>query len=438
MRERHVGPSLLDGAILGGAYQIVGRIGQGAMGGIYEARQLRLDKRVAVKVMARELSASAEALERFRREAEITSQLGHPHIITVFDFGTSPFGEPYLVMEYLEGEDLSRRIERWKRVPLQIAVRVVKQVSSALAETHAKGIVHRDLKPANIFLVRVQGEDFAKVLDFGISKIRAASTALTGVSVLVGTPMYMAPEQAEGRLDELDQWTDQWALACIAYEMLAGRPPFQGDDVGALLYQVVHHEPPVLCELVEGLPPSVERVIRRALSKHQSDRYESVTAFAEAFEAAARGAALSEPGFRATAIAALRPTRRKRRWALGGAAVAAGILAAFALWGPAARSRGGGPAVPASATAPQPQEPAAAPAAAPPPAAPAAADPGAAAPAEAPPAAAEEDASSKIRASAHRRAIKRPSARKSPTPPAATSPAEPVGPPIKQQLIKEL
>jgi serine/threonine-protein kinase len=437
MRDKHLGPSLLDGAVLGGAYQIVGRIGQGAMGGIYEARQLRLDKRVAVKVMARELAASAEALERFRREAEITSQLGHPHIITVFDFGTSPFGEPYLVMEYLEGEDLARRIERWKRVPLPIAVRVVKQVASALAETHAKGIVHRDLKPANIFLVRVQGEDFAKVLDFGISKIRAASTALTGVSVLVGTPMYMAPEQAEGRLDELDQWTDQWALACIAYEMLAGRPPFQGDDVGALLYQVVHHEPPVLCQLVEGLPPSVERVIRRALSKHQGDRYDSVTAFAEAFEAAAKGAALSEPGFRATAIAALRPTRRNRRYALGAAALAAGMLAAFALWGPAARSRSRTTAAPESAALPQAREQIAAPAA---PAAAAAAEAATEAPA-ATPTAEEDSAPKKAKTASQRRAIRRPAGRKAPAAPAAapepTSPAAPVGP-AKRQLIKEL
>ena len=127
------------------------------MGGIYEARQLRLDKRVAIKVLARELAANGEALLRFHREAEITSQLGHPHIITVFDFGTTEGGQPYLVMEFLEGEDLANRLGRVKAIPVPIAVRIAKQVASALSETHNQGVVHRDLKPANVFLSRIQG-----------------------------------------------------------------------------------------------------------------------------------------------------------------------------------------------------------------------------------------------------------------------------------------
>ena len=122
------------------------------MGGIYEARQLRLDKRVAIKVLARELAANGEALLRFHREAEITSTLGHPHIITVFDFGTTDHGQPFLVMEYLEGEDLANRLHRKNTLSLPAAVRITKQVASALAETHAKGVVHRDLKPANLFI----------------------------------------------------------------------------------------------------------------------------------------------------------------------------------------------------------------------------------------------------------------------------------------------
>jgi serine/threonine-protein kinase len=290
MLVRNAASSPLVGTVLGGAYRVVRLIGEGAMGGIYEARQLRLDKRVAIKVMARELAANADSLLRFHREAEVTSRLGHPHIITVFDFGTSPLGEPYLVMEYLEGEDLASRIRRRKSLPLATAVRIVRQVASALAETHAKGIVHRDLKPANVFLLRVKGEgDFAKVLDFGISKVRAASTALTGASTLMGTPMYMAPEQAEGRVEEMDHRTDQWALACIAYEMLGGRGPFVGDDVSAILYQVVHKEPPSLGEVKPPLPPLVEQVIRKALSKRQNDRFQSVTTFARSLEAAASG-----------------------------------------------------------------------------------------------------------------------------------------------------
>ena len=285
----------LVGETLNDAYRVIRLMGEGAMGGIYEARQLRLDKRVAIKVLARELAANGEALLRFHREAEITSQLGHPHIINVFDFGTTHHGQPYLVMEYLEGEDLANLLHRKKALSLRATVRITKQVASALAETHAKGVVHRDLKPANLFIVRVQGEDFAKVLDFGISKVRAASTALTNASTLMGTPMYMAPEQAKGEL-ELDHLTDQWALACIAYEMLAGRPPFVGDDTAALLYQVVHEEPPRLSNFVKELPIEVERVVKRALAKDPSERFPNVTAFARALEAAATGAALpAEP-----------------------------------------------------------------------------------------------------------------------------------------------
>jgi tRNA A-37 threonylcarbamoyl transferase component Bud32 len=278
----------LVGTTLANAYRIVRLMGEGAMGGIYEARQLRLDKRVAIKVLARELAANGEALLRFHREAEITSQLGHPHIITVFDFGTTDNGQPFLVMEYLEGEDLANRLHSVKTLSVPAAVRITKQVASALAETNAKGVVHRDLKPANLFLSRIQGEDFAKVLDFGISKVRAGSTALTNASTLMGTPMYMAPEQAKGEI-ELDHWTDQWALACITYEMLTGRPPFVGDDTAALLYMVVHEDPPPPSQINNRLPPNIDHVIKRALAKDPAERFPHVTAFARAIEAAATG-----------------------------------------------------------------------------------------------------------------------------------------------------
>ena len=174
----------------------------------------------------------------------MTSQLGHPHIVQVFDFGEAPGGEPYLVMEYLEGEDLEKRIQRVGRLPPAAASHIVRQVASALSATHAKGIVHRDLKPANVFLLSVEGEtDFVKVVDFGISKVRSATTKLTAALAVMGTPNYMAPEQAAGRVNDIDARTDQWALACIAYELLAGRPPFVGEDVASLLYQVIHQAP---------------------------------------------------------------------------------------------------------------------------------------------------------------------------------------------------
>lgn len=283
-------PSASDlvGITLEGAYRILRPIGQGGMSAVYEAVQLRLNKRVAVKVLARELALNDEALARFHREAEITSHLGHPHLVTVMDFGLAPTGQPYLVMEYLEGTDLAHRIHQVGRLPLETAVHITKQVASALAAAHEQGVVHRDLKPANVFLVALPGEpDFVKILDFGISKVRAARTQLTNASTIIGTPDYMSPEQATGMLDAIDHRTDQWALACMVWEMLTGRPPFAGDDVSAVFYQVIHLEPRPLGQRAPDVPQAVEVVLRRALSKSMTDRYASMRDFAQALESAA-------------------------------------------------------------------------------------------------------------------------------------------------------
>ena len=191
-------------------------------------------------------------------------------------------------MEFLEGEDLDQRLRRVGRMPLAAVASVVKQVGSALGATHAKGIVHRDLKPANIFLVNIDGDaDFVKVLDFGIAKAKVAATRLTRASVVIGTPNYMAPEQAAGKVDQVDSASDQWSLATIAYEMLAGQGPFTGDDVASLLYQIVHTDPPRLSDSVPGLPTALEKVVMRALSKKREDRFPSIREFARAFDAAA-------------------------------------------------------------------------------------------------------------------------------------------------------
>jgi serine/threonine-protein kinase len=280
----------LVGTVLEGAYRITRLIGEGGMGAVYEAVQLRLNKRVAIKLMARDLAANREALARFHREAEITSHLGHPHLVTVIDFGQAESGEPYLVMEYLEGEDLDHRLRRVSRMPIETVVHVVRQVASALNAAHDQGVVHRDLKPGNVFLVQVPGEpDFVKVLDFGISKMKAARTQLTSASAVMGTPNYMSPEQATGMVEEIDHRTDQWALACIAWEMLLGRGPFVADDVAALLYQIINLDPHPLAPRVPGLPPEVERVLRRGLSKQSADRFSSIREFSRSFEAAAFG-----------------------------------------------------------------------------------------------------------------------------------------------------
>jgi serine/threonine-protein kinase len=304
----------LIGTTLDGAYRITRLIAEGGMSAVYEAVQLRLNQRLAVKVMARELSSNQEALSRFQREADITSRLRHPHLVTVMDFGTAPAGQPYLVMEYLEGIDLDHRIRQVGKVPLATAVHITKQVASALAAAHDQTIVHRDLKPANIFLVELPGEpDFAKVLDFGISKVKAANTQLTKASSIIGTPNYMAPEQATGMLEEIDHRTDQWALACIVWEMLSGRPPFAADDVSAVFYQVIHLEPQPLRKQAPEVPEAVEAVLRRALSKNIADRFSSVRDFANALAEAAEGPAERPPATERTSTTSTNGVERRRR-----------------------------------------------------------------------------------------------------------------------------
>jgi eukaryotic-like serine/threonine-protein kinase len=279
------------GSVLDGAYRLTSLVSQGGMGTVYEAVQLRLDRRVAVKVMAVELAENKEALARFRREVRITAKLAHPHIVQLLDFGTTENGQPYLVTEFLEGEDLEQRLHRFERLPLPFTLDIARQVVAALVAIHGKGVVHRDLKPANVFLVPIQGgADVVKLVDFGISKLHAASTQLTHAPSMLGTPEYMSPEQASARSDAVDHRTDQWALACMLWRMLTGAPPFGGRDLNALLNSIVHDEPPSLLELAPRLTPDIEAVLRRGLSKRQSARYPTVLAFWRAFENVAKRA----------------------------------------------------------------------------------------------------------------------------------------------------
>jgi len=282
--ETKIADSLL-GQVINRAYRIDRLVGRGGMGNVYDAVQLCLNRHVALKIMSRDFSANREAFALFRREAEVTSALGHPHIVQVFDFGVTSAGAPYMVLELLEGEDLDRRVRRCGQLPFRQTLHVIKQVAAALAATHAKGVVHQDLKPANIFLQNVAGESsFVKVLDFGISKVRDASPQLAGSSVLMGTPHYMSPEQALGQDDHIDERTDQWALACMTWELLSGHAPFAGENVQTLLFQVVHGEPAPLPSMLTSFCPELERVLRRALSKHKEARFRNVIEFVQALE----------------------------------------------------------------------------------------------------------------------------------------------------------
>ncbi|RKG66843.1 serine/threonine protein kinase, partial [Corallococcus exercitus] len=275
---------LTTGRILRATYEIGTVLGKGGMGAVFLARHLRLPgKQVAIKVLHGAEALSEEVAVRFRREAEIASRLGHPNIVEVLDFDTLEDGTPFMVMEYLRGEGLSRRLRKQKQLPLEEVVSISRQMGAALQAAHRAGVVHRDLKPGNVFLVPTEAGgvvgERVKLLDFGISKLVDSRTVQTLDSVLMGTPQYMAPEQAMGQNSNVDARTDLFAFGCIVYEMIAGRPPYSGDNIAELIYQIVHLEPPPLLSLAPQTPPHVVAAIARAMAKKPEDRYPDVGSF---------------------------------------------------------------------------------------------------------------------------------------------------------------
>jgi serine/threonine protein kinase len=289
--------ALAPGTVLQGTYRIVRAVGAGGMGEVYEARHARLPGRFAIKVLTTPVAQGSPEFRRFQREAEIASSLRHPNIVQVVDFNQGTDGAPYIVMEFLDGADLGAVLERDGPLPPARALCIVEQVASALAAAHGQGVVHRDLKPQNVFLTPVAAEntDHAKVVDFGTSKVGSALT-LTGETRLLGTPQYMAPEQAEGQGAAVDGRSDQFALAAMTYEMLSGRRPFNGENVPAILYKIAHESPPPLTTVAPGLPAAVDAVLQKALAKQKHRRFASVLEFAAALRASlGEGGAQASP-----------------------------------------------------------------------------------------------------------------------------------------------
>jgi serine/threonine protein kinase len=280
-------PHPLIGQTLRGTYRILATLDQGGMGLVFEAEHTRLRRRVAVKVLARHLTTDTQALARFNREAEIISQLEHPHIVQILDFDTTEQGEPYIVMELLKGESLSERLERDGCLPIEESARIAHQAASGLFAAHQASIVHRDLKPANIFLTNTPGQGrVVKLLDFGISKRVGVGRSLTGEFDVLGTPDYMAPEQALGKTANVDPRGDQYALAVIAFEMLSGQTPFSGNDLMEVLQKVVGASAPPVERFAPHVSPLVSAVLKRGLEKNPAARYPTVLDFALAFSAA--------------------------------------------------------------------------------------------------------------------------------------------------------
>lgn len=268
------------------------------MGRVYEAVHLRLtQKHFAIKVLHPAATSDAVLYARFRREAEITSQIGHAHIVEVLDFNLTPEGQPYLVMEYLEGENLMDRLQREGQLPIPDLRQIVEQVGTALQAAHDKGVVHRDLKPENIFLQRTTDSQIsAKLVDFGLSKIRHSLSTLTQSHAVMGTPHCMAPEQAEGRVDEVDHRSDIFAFGVVVYHCLTGVDPFAAPSVPGILYRVCHSHPRPASALRPGLSPRVEQVVSRAMAKQRADRYQQVSEVTrDLCEALSDGASESPP-----------------------------------------------------------------------------------------------------------------------------------------------
>jgi serine/threonine-protein kinase len=265
------------GDVLGGRYRLVELLGQGGMATVYRASDAQLGREVAVKVLRPEYGSDPGFVARFRQEAQAAASLSHPNIVSVFDFGIDA-GGPYIVMEYVDGEDVATLLARNGPLPPRQAARLAAEVAHALAAAHTRGIVHRDVKPGNV-LVSADGR--VKVADFGIARA-LADARLTLPGVTLGSVHYMSPEQALG--EQATEASDIYALGVVLYELLAGRRPWEGDSAGAVAMARVSAPPPRISAIRPGVPATLEAIDLRALSPDPAGRFPDATAMAQALE----------------------------------------------------------------------------------------------------------------------------------------------------------
>jgi len=273
----------LDPGMHVGQYQLVRAIGAGGMGTVFVAEHILLGRRAAIKMLLPALSTRPDIVDRFFKEARATSIVNHPGVVQVFDFGYHVNGSAYLVMELLEGEPLSARLHRVGKLSAAEALGIVLQVAAALSATHACGIVHRDLKPDNVFLTSTQ----VKLLDFGVCKLVGDRT-ITQNGVMIGTPVYMAPEQCQGELG-VDARSDIYGLGCVLFHALTGRVPFDHEGLGNLVVAHLLHEPPAPSAFAPELPPAIDDIVLRCLAKAPEDRFQSAADLAIAIDAVLSG-----------------------------------------------------------------------------------------------------------------------------------------------------
>lgn len=271
------------GRVLEGKYEIVRVLGQGGMGVVYEARHRLINRRLAVKLLHAEYADETHTAERFRREAQAASAIGHEHIVDVTDMGFTDKGELFIVMEFLEGKDLSAFLQDGERFAPERASHIMIQVLSALEAAHAKGIIHRDLKPANIFIIQNrEGYDYVKLVDFGISKMQQDDDdmrrCLTRTGEILGTPSFMSPEQARGETD-IGPASDIFSCGLILYRLLTGQTAFDDKVLTMLLLKIIDETPPSPIALIPDIPPQLSDIVMQAIAKNPADRFADAAMF---------------------------------------------------------------------------------------------------------------------------------------------------------------
>ena len=276
------GADPLPGVMLANTYIVEAMLGEGGMGRVYSARHTRVPaKRFAIKVLHEEFAQHEEALARFKREAEAAAMINNPHVVGVHDVGQTPDGRPFLVCDFLEGEELADWLQQEGQLAVPDAARIFRQVCAGLMAAHDEGVVHRDVKPENVFLVPARGGPIVKVIDFGISRLAGGGgTKLTQAGVALGTPDFMSPEQARGAT--VDHRTDIYAVGVMLYAALTGVTPFERSSPHATLVALLTQEPPPPRMFEESIPLELELVIQKAMAKEAADRYQSMVELRDA------------------------------------------------------------------------------------------------------------------------------------------------------------